>query len=1711
MRIIAIISFILYACLSYGQYGNEWIDYGSSYYRIPIAQTGVYQLHHDSLTNAGVPISGVNSSEIKLYAKERELVIYVNDGGDGIFDNADYIQFYGTKNDGWLDSSLYINPSDIGNPSYSLVNDTLYHYLTWNSGIGKRINDYSDTNFGSYTPINYFLKQNYVSYDNQYQYGPLLLGNSSTRYMPAEGWSETKRNSFSGTNYTNFSIATPNVYSGPGAPNATIHAIAMGASDAADTVGLGNHHLQYQINNGGTYTTLFDTLYKGYQLIKKNLSVLASDLTNGTTIIRHQYVPDLAVASDYQASSYSSILYPHTPDLAGASYYEFTLPHNPSETHNYLSLSNVGASNPHIWAFGGTSGHHIIPTAAINYDALIPNASNSADRFTILFDESDIIHLSSNEITAINGSGLMVDVTNVSSDSAYIIITSDELWGAAQNYQNYRISTGYDVELVNINDLVDQFGGGVKHHPLSIRRYLEYAYQNFSTPPGNVLIIGKGIREASDADHGTRKSSTNFNLCHVPTFGYPASDVYFTTSLDSNSYYIQNIPIGRIAAHDSAEVEHYLSKVIEYEAAQNDPIYTLANKEWMKKVMHFSGGAGTAEQQLFQSYLNNYADIIEDTLFGGYTYLYAKTSSQPIDIVEFHEIQDNLEHGTSIMTFFGHATATGFDQNIDAPSNWNNQGRYPILIGNSCYTGDIHHPLSQSTSEEFVMEENAGTIGFIASTKLGFSGHLNTFTSSLYKEIGMHNYGGTIGKSIIGGGLGAYNVFGPTNDYAEMTIGQINLHGDPALRINPHENPELVIEPTSTFFTPSNIDLSVDSLTLNIVLTNIGRATNETFNIDVIRHFADGTDTTYVITRNGSYYKDTVRLTMPLLPLKSVGQNSFEVLVDQPSVIPEAYDEINNNILTKDLYLLFDGILPIFPYNYAIVPLDSQVLKASTINPLAAEKTYIFEIDTIDFEGAPSPFKKMQLITSEGGVVEAFPSGWINATTGLADNLVLSDSTVYFWRVSLDSSTKVWTERSFQYIPGKTGWGQSHFFQYKKDDFLSIEYDRPNRQLNFEQRFRVLFNSVYGNANNFFEYANTLYTLDGSVDDGEDNLCSVTPTIYLAVIDPYELKAWENDGGIGTNHNYGDHKDLSNGGCRPWRTEGYFIFRQNNGTHLANLDTMLNNHIPQGHYVLAYTVRAKYSQWNTYYPDLFNVFQSFGATNVAPANSEVPFIFFWQQGVSGSFQEVYGSHLNDTITFTDSLWSPNYIGNVYSEIAGPAYNWNSLHWEQEGLEIGNDSVRLKLHGIDLQGNKTQVMDTLFTASDSIVNLGAIVNANQHPYLQLQAYIHDSLSFTPAQLKRWQLIYDPVPELAINPKKGYYFSLESDTIQEGQDVSLAVAIENVSPWDMDSLKVNYYLEDQYYNQTFANYPRQAPLLAGQHIIDTITFNTENYPGKNSFWVIGNPYINTYQQDQLEQYYVNNLMRVTFETDEDRINPILDVTFDGLHILDGDIVSAKPMISISLDDENPFLLMNEDADTSNFVVWLTDPLGNTRRIPFVDGNGIEVMRWIPTNSSDNVFKIEYDADFLIDGTYNLRIEASDISGNQSGAIDYEINFEIINASSITEVLNYPNPFSTRTQFVFTLTGSELPDDMLIQIMTVTGKVVKEITMAELGPINIGRNRTSYWWDGTDNFGDPLANGVYLYKVFTRLNNEEIERYSTNADKYFKKGIGKMYLMR
>ncbi len=239
----------------------------------------------------------------------------------------------------------------------------------------------------------------------------------------------------------------------------------------------------------------------------------------------------------------------------------------------------------------------------------------------------------------------------------------------------------------------------------------------------------------------------------------------------------------------------------------------------------------------------------------------------------------------------------------------------------------------------------------------------------------------------------------------------------------------------------------------------------------------------------------------------------------------------------------------------------------------------------------------------------------------------------------------------------------------------------------------------------------------------------------------------------------------------------------------------------------------------------------------------------------------------------------------------------------------------------------------------------------------------------------------------------------------------------------------------------------------------------------------------------------------------------MTFDGVHILNRDIVASRPDIIIKLKDEARWMILDDTSLLTLQVRFPPQAGGGLRRYYFNN----DTLRFTPAGQApnpDNTAMLNFKPFFNVDGEYEMIITGRDKSNNAAGAIEYRVLFNVINKPMISNMLNYPNPFTTSTAFVFTVTGSEVPQNIKIEIMTITGKIVREITKNELGPLHIGRNITEFKWDGTDQYGQKLANGVYLYRVVTNLNGKSLDKYTSEADKtdkFFNKGYGKMYLMR
>ncbi|MBK9524690.1 MAG: hypothetical protein IPO39_07995 [Bacteroidetes bacterium] len=1694
-----LLTFLLSSCASLllaQPYENSWINYSQPYYKFKISQEGIYRINRQTLLFAGVQVTGSDPRKIQIFHNGVEQFIYIEGENDGVFDAADFIEFYADKNDGSLDSKLYADPSWQPTPNYSLFTDTAVYFLTISStSNGKRLTSVNDNNFSAYSPSPYFIKDSYQDPTTQGQAGRYIgynrgMTSTSIEYTESEGWCDVFGNYSAGNYPLTVNVNTDKIYSS--GPNVEINTCVGGINN--------NPHNISITFPGANFT---DTYYS-QSLRHYPFSVSPAVFTSATTAFVYNVTTPLSVSSaEYSAFYWLSVRYPHTYDLEGRNTFRMYVPDDGSQSKTLMNITNFNPAAAPILYDITNHRRILVSQSGATFQALVANDGSSSPKVCFLSTPGSIQSVTS--VSGINyvsnNFGFFNNLQTIGRDSAFIIIAHRSLWNQAQSYKAYRdLTTVNRAILIDIDELYDQFAYGIQKHPLSIKNFIHFTLNSWTVAPAqNLLLLGKSI---SGADF--RNNTGLFSLCLVPSFGVPTSDQLLTSGIDG-SLYEPKVPVGRVSARAPTEVSDYLSKVQEYEDAQAGP-----PQPWMKEILHFGGGDDVAQQGLLSGYLDIFKNVMEDSLFGGHVTTYLKYNSNPIVINQSDSLQAQIDSGIAVMTFFGHASGSGFDQSTDEPSAYNNQGRYPVIVANSCFAGDFH-AYQKSVSEKFVLEPRKAAIAFIASVGQGIPYDLYNYSNAFFENASYYNYGATIGQLMK---KAVETIQLPNQENIRIVCNEMSLQGDPSLRLNHFSKPDYAVNESNIRFTPEEISTDLDTFSVNVTLRNIGKAVQDSFIVNVIRTFPDGVDSTFSFKRGRCYYQDTMNITMKTGGFSAAGVNHVRVEIDLPDSVSE-YNDYSNNFTSTNVFIKSNDIIPVYPPKFAIHPYSTVTLKASTADPLADIKNYRFEIDTVDLNIVdstpgmqPSPLFRFTVISDSGGVLSWTPP-----------NVNLLDSTVYFWRVANDSISNdplsfQWQESSFMYISGKTGWAQNHFYQFKSDKFENIQYDTLHRKYDFVRNNKSLRVFTHGSPDGSQTQYNEIgYFMNNA--PIEYNGCQANAAIMIAVLDSITLDPWNT-----CEYNFGQANPwvITSGACGDpamqginvcqfpggrQRPENIFIFRYADPAQMQSLQNMINQ-VPVGNYILAYS-------WYTYpysaADPAFNASLSGLGFNMNMLQDNTPYIVLMKKGYPSTIEEKWGQASSDDLqlqTLLSAIWNRGY---TTTDIIGPTPRWESLHWNQVPAENPTrDLVKLDVLGLN---DLTKTWDTLITdlsysvsGKDTTLNW---INANTYPYLKLQSYIQDDSLRTPAQMKYWRIYYDEVPECALNPNRS--FSFYKNPVQEGDTVRMSIAIDNVGNLPMDSLDVNFYLYDNNRIRHDIQSVRLDSLRQGQSIMaNVIIDHTFGLAGSNGLWVEANPFNATHQ---LEKYHFNNLMEMKFNMNRDLINPILDVTFDGVHILDGDIVSGKPTITIQLHDENKFLALN---DTAKFKVYLKSP-NSQNLIPvfFSFPTYGNTMRFTPAVLPKNSCKIEWNPNFETDGVYVLEVEATDKSNNESGKFNYKISFEVVNKSTITEFLNYPNPFSTSTRFVFTLTGNEIPSHMKIQIMTITGKIVREIMQNELGNIHIGRNITDYAWDGKDEYGDQLANGLYLYRVVTDLHGESIEHRDTEADKFFKKGWGKMYLMR
>jgi Peptidase family C25 len=1667
-------------------YNNEWIDFSKTYYKFKITADGLYRIPESVLAGAGLSVA--DAKDFQLFRNGVEVPLYTS-VSSGPLSPTDYIEFWGRMNDGVADKPLYRSPAYQHTTKWSLQSDTAVYFLTLNPGgptfhYNTIVNDTS-TNvlpvepYFMYTTGTYFhfqinpglayVLEQYI-YSSSYDVGEFWSSDFSSPGAPI---SDNQNNLF--------------IYNAGPSAN-----LKFGAAGCSDTV----RNIQVKVNN----VLYKDTALNNFNDIVSNVTVPLTSLNSVTTNFQFINNSQAITYVDRLVISFYELTYPRQFNFNGQTNFTFQLAPNASGYFLKINNFNQGGAIPVLYDQATGQRFVAISSAGILTFEL-PGSASTRNLVLVSQDPSNI-----NTINSLAKKNF-ISFADPLNQGNYLIISNSILYTGTHgnnpvvDYKTYRASAAggsFNPQVMDISELTDQFAFGIQKHPLAIKNFINYARINYPQKPAFVFLIGRGVDYSEYRANQGDPSDELLNL--VPTFGYPASDVMLASAGGTGS--VNLIPIGRLGAVKGSEVEDYLEKVVAYEQVQQTAANTFAARGWRKNIMHVTGATDPFLESVLCNYMAYYQQTISDTLFGANVIRFCSSTVDQNNQSSSAEIPQLFNNGLGILDYFGHSSSSTLGFNLDDPSISTNQSKYPVMYVNGCYAGNYYTfdpgrlSNGKTLSENYVLIKDKGAIAYVASSHYGVVNYLNLLLTSMYNLISIGDYGKSIGTIESDAGK---NILGqlPTDFIARCQTEEMNIHGDPAITLSDEKLADYDVEAQGVLISPTFISVADRSFNVAATFYNLGKAVSDSITVLITRRYPNGSTATILKKRIlGIMFSDSIQIQVPIVATTDEGQNYITVTINSDNDVPEVTTA--NNSVTVPIFIYQDELTPIYPYNFAIITTPVQKLYASTANPFAPITQYIMEIDTTEAYNSPRMVTKN--INSVGGVFEFDPG------------IKYADSTVYYWRTSIvpaQNAAYHWNEFSFIYIDSlksTVGFNQSHYFQQLQStgNGMSLMSDR---------------NWHFGQHTGNLYISQAVYPTSGVNDadfsvlvNGGGNIASacVGQSLIYNIFDSATFLPWLNVNASGNNlFRYGS-------GSANCKTSTHYNFEFSYTTPASRKLMMdLMDSIPTGDYVV---VRSIDYNNNLSYPatweadtalyghqkSLYHYLLAAGFTLIDSINQPRCWTLVYKKGNNGYTPVFkYSQGLYDKIILSTDVPLPNLSANMVSPLFGPAKQWKQVHWRGHSLESpSTDSLGVQVLGVDTSGNQSVLYNLNSVTQDFDISS---VNVQQFPFIQLKLTTTDSVHATPFQLDYWRLNYVPVPEGAIAPN---LYLTGKDSVEFGEVIQFGVAFKNVSLSSFDSLKISFKIIDKNNVTHIIPYPNTKPLISGDTVRIVYQIDSKLYPGLNTINVEVNP-----GNAQPEQYHFNNFLFKNFYVKVDVLNPLLDVTFDNVHILNEDIVSSKPHIVIKLKDESQFLLLN---DTSVIKVQLRYPDGSLHPYYF----NSDTLKFTPaTSGTNNTASVEFNPVFTSQinpqgDDYTLIVTGSDNSGNPSGTIPYQVTFKIITKAMISNMLNYPNPFTTSTAFVFTITGSDVPQNIKIQILTITGKVVREITKEELGPLHVGRNITEFKWDGTDMYHARLANGVYLYHVVTNLNGKSLDKYtsqSDNTDQYFNKGYGKMYLMK
>jgi len=786
-------------------------------YRIAIKEDGIYKITYDNLLQAYPDLvsNPIDPRQLQMMNQGEDVAIHVVGESDGSFDPGDYIIFYGQRFYGDRLAELYKNENQHWYEFPRQATDGTY--FTWKP-------EFNEIMLEKYTHENvYWLFEDSTNGLRMAAVNGDPTGNTNA---PVAHYRETVRVEesynwktwfFSGEETWFWDVITQGgiaefdanitspVSSGP---DAVIRAEFVSSQEKEDD-GF-DHHTKIYFNDIN-----YDEFYwSGMSRYVYENEVTAATITEGINTLGIE-----AFATD---------------QIANPSYYFdwFEIEYNRyfvAQDNAIIFTSPASGEQKYLVEnFTDTVGLQVLDIT----DPLLPvrvlNATAASGQVTISLTHDDLTIAM--EAVDAHGKGvsqdqvsyyLPPDWSEMNAGTDYIFFTHADIWDSTQALADYRTNAGFSTIVIDINDLYNEFNFGI-FHPIAIKNFLSYAFENWETLPTYALLVGDGhwnLHGYNLDKYGTSTQLMPPNLVWVdPWQGEVDSANLLATIVGEDPF--PDLMIARLPVNSDIELNAYISKLKAYEGSSEHGSWEQNHIFIAEKLDPKAGDFAAYADNIIEQFIDpiDYASAL--TIYQDDYGCSTTGSDQCLEVTD--AITNGINTGSLIVSFIGHAKNAYWSKQrifqLDDFPKLTNMGKLPVFLSMTCLDGFWSGPpIYPGTSmiEELVRKDASGAIAAFSPTGLGVSSGHDVLHEGFYDSL-MNDGIWELGSAALNSKLWLYNTGANLDLLHTYTV-----FGDPALQIR---------NPFSFVASPSEDEISTRDpgtmITHTITLTNTGSASD---------------------------------------------------------------------------------------------------------------------------------------------------------------------------------------------------------------------------------------------------------------------------------------------------------------------------------------------------------------------------------------------------------------------------------------------------------------------------------------------------------------------------------------------------------------------------------------------------------------------------------------------------------------------------------------------------------------------------------------------------------------------------------------------------------------------------------------------------------------------------------------------------------------------